>query len=229
MGEKIKILIVDDHPFFRQGVRFFLNTIDDFELIGEAENGAQAMEIVAEKDVDVILMDLQMPGMDGIETTRALLDQFSDLRILIMTSYGNEEKIRQAITAGASGYCLKDAPPEELQSAIMAVAAGGTYLGKGITPAIFTAESSKPQESKPIHLAEGNDIFAELTQRESDVLEKLALGLSNKDIANELIISEKTVKTHVANILSKLNLKTRTQAALLASQYKEAKNRGDSP
>lgn len=223
MGDRVKIIMVDDHPFFRQGVRFFLNSIDDFELVGEAESGEQAINIVAGSEVDVILMDLQMTGMDGITATEALLGNNPDLRILILTSYGNEDKIQQAIAAGASGYCLKDAPPEELTTAIKAVAAGGTYLGRGITPKVLT----RTMPGKKDGPKDVEDIFAELTQRELEVLDKLALGLGNKEIAEELIVSEKTVKTHVANILNKLELKTRTQAALLASEYRAKGGRAD--
>lgn len=219
MTESVKIMIVDDHPFFRQGVRFFLNSVPEFELVAEAENGGQAMEFVAENRVDLILMDLQMPGMDGISATEALLGEYPDLRILILTSYGNEDKIQQAIAAGASGYCLKDAPPEELTTAIKAVAAGGTYLGRGITPKVLARTMLPAKESDSDKPGNNAELFAELTQRERDVLDKLVQGLGNKEIAKELIVSEKTVKTHVANILSKLNVKTRTQAALLASDY----------
>ncbi len=223
MGTPIRILIVDDHPFFRQGVRLFLESLKGFVLAGEAESGDQALQIAGNQEVDVVLMDLAMPGMDGISATEALLKVNPALGILVLTSFGNEEKIKQAIAAGASGYCLKDAPPEELTTAINAVAAGGTYLGRGITPKVLThafdrhekkAEGEMPQ---PDH---AGNLFAELTRRELEVLEKLAVGLGNKEIARELYVSEKTVKTHVANILSKLDVKTRTQAALLFSEYK---------
>ena len=217
MGQSIKILIVDDHPFFRQGVTFFLNSINEFELIGEAENGEQAVDIISDKEVDVILMDLQMPGMDGISATEALQKIRPDIRILILTSFGDEKKIQQALVAGASGYCLKDAPPEELITAIKAVASGGTYLGRGITPKVLAQTTFKIEEKKD---EPREEIFAELTEREMEVLDKLAQGLGNKDIARELVVSEKTVKTHVANILQKLEVKTRTQAALLASKHR---------
>ena len=217
MGQSIKILIVDDHPFFRQGVTFFLNSLEELELVGEAENGEQAVDIISDKQIDVVLMDLQMPGMDGISATSALLKINPYLRILILTSFGNDEKIQQALMAGASGYCLKDAPPEELITAIKAVASGGTYLGRGITPKVLAQTAFKIEEKKA---EPREEIFAELTEREVEVLDKLAQGLGNKDIARELVVSEKTVKTHVANILQKLEVKTRTQAALLASKHR---------
>jgi DNA-binding NarL/FixJ family response regulator len=140
---------------------------------------------------------------------------------MVLTSFGNEEKIQQAIAAGASGYCLKDAPPQELVTAINAVAAGGTYLGRGITPKALTQISSTPsEEAKTGHPGSDEGIFAELTKRELDVLDKLAQGLGNKEIAEALFVSEKTVKSHVANVLHKLEVKTRTQAALLVSEYR---------
>ena len=218
MDERIKIMIVDDHPFFRQGVRFFLDSLEEFELAAEAESGEQVLKIIEDSTVDVILMDLQMPGLDGISATEALIRAKPELRILILTSYGNEDKIQRAIAAGAAGYCLKDAPPEELATAIKAVAAGGTYLGQGISPKVLAKSilpAEKTDSDKP---SKSTDLLSELTQREREVLAKLAQGLGNKEIAGVLFVSEKTVKTHVANILSKLDVKTRTQAALLASE-----------
>lgn len=222
MGTPIRILIVDDHPFFRQGVRLFLESLQDFVLIGEAESGEQALQVAGDQEVDVVLMDLAMPGMDGISATEALLKVNPALGVLVLTSFGNEEKIKQAIAAGASGYCLKDAPPKELTTAINAVAAGGTYLGRGITPKVLTYSFDRHEKmiGEMPQADYAGTLFAELTQRELEVLEKLARGLGNKGIARELYVSEKTVKTHVANILGKLNVKTRIQAALLFSEYK---------
>ena len=244
MGKNINVLIVDDHPFFRQGVRFFLDSIDDITVVGEAENGQQALTAVKEQAIDLILLDMQMPGMDGIQTTRALGELNLDLQVLILTSFGQEEQIMQAIASGVSGYCLKDAPPEELIAAIHAVAAGGTYLGKGITAQLL-AMSKKPEaktaksesEAKVVKLeptilaSDHKEIISvdktayqispdqveQLTSRELEVLEKIADGLSNKAIAAALFVSEKTVKTHVANIFQKLEVNTRTQAALIFS------------
>lgn len=213
MESPIRIFIVDDHPFFRQGVKFFLSSLQDLKLIGEASNGVQALEYLSSCEVDVILMDLNMTGMDGLQTTQALLKGNPDLRILILSSFGSEDKIQNALSIGAAGYCLKDAPPDELVTAIRAVASGGTYLGRGISPKVLTLGS--PQE--PIRPDEQGDLLKSLTQREMDVLILLTRGLSNKEIAEALFVSEKTVKTHVANLLQKLSVKTRTQAALLAS------------
>jgi NarL family two-component system response regulator LiaR len=211
----IRVLIVDDHPFFREGVKLFLGTSEGFEIIGAAGSGEEALEVLSAQEADVVLMDLQMAGLDGIETTRALLLERPTLRILILTSFGGAGKIQQALAAGAAGYCLKDAPPGELAAAIRAVAEGGTYLGRGITPGNLTltpddVEPDNPQEESPL---------AELTQRELDVLRLLTRGLGNKEIAEALFVSEKTVKTHVANVLQKLQVKSRTQAAILASKH----------
>lgn len=214
MNRRYKLLIIDDHPFFRQGVKFYLSSLNDFELIEECSSGEGALEFISCSEPDVILMDLKMAGMDGIATTKALLSINPNQRILILTSYGSESQIREAINAGAAGYCLKDAPPDELVTAIKAVAEGGTYLGRGI-----------PLKALSLNTTENNDsifidrLIADLTQRELDVLKLIAVGLGNKDIAQKLIVSEKTVKTHVANILHKLDVKTRTQAALLANKH----------
>ena len=214
MKQPIRIIIVDDHPFFRQGVKFYLSSLPEFSLVGEAADGDQALQLLANTAADVVLMDLKMTGIDGIATTTAALEAWPDLRILILTSYGSEDAIAQALQAGAAGYCLKDAPPQELASAIRAVAAGGTYLGRGINPAVLM------RQIKGSHnlLQENASKVESLTQRETEVLHLLAQGLGNKEIAAKLFVSEKTVKTHITNILQKLDVKTRTQAALLAAK-----------
>lgn len=213
MGQRIKLCLIDDHPFFRQGVKFYLNSLEEFEIVGECSKGEDALQLVSEAKPDVILMDLQMAGMDGIATTETLLNYEPDLRILILTSFGSEEKIQQAISIGAAGYCLKDAPPAELVTAIKAVSQGGTYLGKGISLKALTPKPTSKKAEAPTGLTEP------LTEREKDVLKLLAKGLGNREIAEELVVSEKTVKTHVANILQKLEVKSRTQAALLANKH----------
>lgn len=214
MSETLKLLIVDDHPFFRQGVKFFLSGISGFHWIGECSNGEEALDFLqGTEEPDVILMDLNMKGMGGIEATEKILASYRHLRILVLTSFNNEENVRKAIAAGACGYCLKDAPPDELAAAIRAVAEGGTYLGKGI-PLTALAGGSPAQQ-----MAEETPFVEDLTERERDVLKLLAAGLGNKEIAEKLYVSEKTVKTHVANILHKFQVKTRTQAALLATKH----------
>ena len=214
MEKSIRILIVDDHPFFRQGVRFYLSSLEDNYIVEDATSGEQALELIKTKDFDLILVDMKMTGMDGISTTLGMLEHNPSLRILILTSFGSMETIQKALNAGAAGYCLKNAPPEELATAIKAVAEGGTYLGRGITPQVLTQSSNNSSKLKTTE--DFSKLKATLTQREIDVLRELSKGLGNREIAQVLVVSEKTVKTHVANILQKFNVKTRTQAALLA-------------
>lgn len=206
---RTQLLIVDDHPLFRQGVRLFLETNSDLELIGEAANGQEALDFLEQKRADVVLLDLQMPGLDGIETTKRIADCHPQVKVLILTSFGSWNKVYAALKNGAAGYILKDAEPEQLAAAIRAVAAGGNYLGAQ-TAAELLEHVDRP--GKP----EASELPEPLSSRETEVLALLARGLGNREIAESLFISEKTVKTHVANILQKLNVKSRTQAALYA-------------
>lgn len=236
MNPAIKLFVVDDHPFFRQGVRFYLETLADVEIIGEADNGQKALEAITSLlkseriNIEnlVILMDLQMPVMNGIETTKALLTQNNGLRILVLTSQGDGQSVQDAMNLGAAGFCLKDAPPQELENAIRSVHGGGAYLGKGVLPFLLNNENKK-QAGSPITPTEGlsgkdslqleaEGIVDTLTPREREVLVLLARGLSNKAIGQALFVSEKTVKTHVANVFGKLMVTSRTQAALWAQQ-----------
>lgn len=206
---KIRLLIVDDHPLFRQGVRLFLESAPELELSGEAEGGETALDFLEEHEVDVVLLDLQMPGLDGIETTRRIISRWPDLRILILTSFGSWEKVYTALKSGAAGYILKDAQPEQLVAAIRAVASGGSYLDSHVAADLLQHVDNQGQP-KPSQLSDP------LSSRETEVLTLIARGLGNREIADALFVSEKTVKTHVANILQKLNVKSRTQAALYA-------------
>ena len=214
----MRIMIVDDHPFFREGVKLYLGGIDGFELVGTAPDGEQALGLLEEVKPDLVLMDLQMPGLDGIATTRRMLQVDPELRILILTSFVSAEKLQEALAAGAAGYCLKDAPPSELAAAVRAVAEGGTYLGKGIPTGDL---GSRTRQEAPV---QGN-LLDRLTQREAEVLALMAEGQSNQEIAQGLYVSENTVKTHVANILQKLEVKSRTQAAVLANKQAQAEGR----
>lgn len=208
-GAKVKLLIVDDHPLFRQGVRLFLETIPDMEITGEADCGKAALSLLEQRKVDLVLLDLQMPGLDGIETTRQINVLRPGTKILILTSFGDWEKVYGALKAGASGYILKDAEPEQLLVAIRAVAAGGSYLGAQVAADLL-------QHVKSEGKAKAGVVHGPLSTRETEVLALIARGLSNREIAESLFLSEKTVKTHVANILQKLDVKSRTQAALYA-------------
>lgn len=212
MSAKISLLIIDDHPLFRQGVRFYLESVPDLELIGEAENGEAALAFLSKQSADVVLMDLQMPGMDGVETTRRVKEKWPDVKVLVLTSFNIWDKVYAALKAGAAGYLLKDARPEELLAAIKAVAAGGSYFGAQVATELLTRLGNE-KDAVPAELPEL------LTDRELEVLKLIGRGLGNREIAMELVLSEKTVKTHVANILQKLQVSSRTQAALYAIRH----------
>jgi two-component system, NarL family, response regulator LiaR len=210
---KIRLLIIDDHPLFRQGVRFFLESIPEIELAGEAGNGADGLVFLSGNPVDIVLMDLQMPGMDGIEVTEKIKERWPDIKVLVLSSFNSWDKVYSALKKGAAGYVLKDAPPEELLAGIKAVAAGGSFLGAKVATELLNRLGNDPA------VPTANDLPEPLTEREIDVLKLIGQGLGNREIAEQLVVSEKTVKTHVANILQKLQVKSRTQAALYAIQH----------
>ena len=203
----IRVLVVDDHAIIRKGIRAVLEIVPDIELVGEAENGIQAVQLDREVHPDVILMDLMMPEMDGITCIRQIKDQRSTARILVLTNFAGEEMIFPAIKAGAVGYHLKDSSPETLIEAIRQVNQGVVSLHPSIAKKLL--EELQHTDKQP--LAE-----EPLTQREVEVLRLVAQGYENKDMAEKLVISEATVRTHVSNILGKLHLASRTQAALYA-------------
>lgn len=216
-SHKIRLLIIDDHPLFRKGVRFFLESLPEIELLGEAENGLEGIAFLSGyladgHPADVVLMDLQMPGMDGIETTIKIKEQWPEVRVLVLTSFNSWDKVYTALKNGAAGYILKDAPPEELLVAIQAVAAGGSYLGAQVASELLSRMGNDPVIPASIP--------DPLTDRETEVLKLIGLGLGNREIAVQLVVSENTIKTHVANILQKLQVKSRTQAALYAIEHK---------
>lgn len=209
-GKRVKLLIVDDHPFFRQGIQLYLDGNEEVQIIGEANNGKEAIEIIKkDKKIDVILMDLKMPEMDGVEATRVIKGEWPHIKILVLTSFNSWDKVYNALQAGADGYVLKDVKSDELVLAIKAVNAGGNYFGAQIGQKLV---DKIPEENKVQHL----DLVEPLTEREHEVLSLIGRGLGNKEIAEELVVSIKTVKTHVSNILAKLNVKSRTQAAIFA-------------
>ncbi len=210
-SHRIRLLIIDDHPLFRKGVHFFLESFPEIELLGEVENGLEGIAFLTGNPVDVVLMDLQMPGMDGIETTIKIKEQWPEVRVLVLTSFNSWDKVYTALKNGAAGYVLKDAPPEELLAAIQAVAAGGSYLGARVATELLSRLGNDP--AIPANTPEP------LTDREIEVLKLIGQGLGNREIAAQLVVSEKTVKTHVTNILQKLQVKSRTQAALYAIQH----------
>ncbi|MCA1030775.1 response regulator transcription factor [Bacillus timonensis] len=204
----IKVLIADDHHVVRRGLLFFLKTQKDIEVVGEAKNGQEAVDLVDSLKPDVVVMDLVMPVMDGIEATKRIIEKHNHMKILILTSFSDQDHVIPAIRAGASGYQLKDIEPDQLVDTIRAVFRGESQLHPKVTTHVMT------------HLSKGNEKevnrLDELTKRELEVLSEIAKGKSNKEIASSLVITEKTVKTHVSNILSKLELADRTQAALYA-------------
>ncbi len=210
MNSPITVLLVDDHALVRQGVRAFLEAQADFTVVGEAESGTSAVKLAQEHIPDVVLMDLVMPEMDGVEATRLVKDTSPRTQVVILTSYHEDEHIFPALQAGAISYILKDVKMEELAEAVKRAAQGEVTLHPRVAARII-------QELHGVRQEEVNP-FTELTGREMEVLKLIADGQSNSDIASQLVISEHTVKGHVSNILSKLHLADRTQAAVYAWQ-----------
>jgi NarL family two-component system response regulator LiaR len=201
----IRILVADDHGVVRQGLRMFLSLDPELQVVGEASDGAQAVALVRELRPEVVLMDLLMPGMDGIQATAAIRSEFPDTEVVALTSVLEDGAVVGAVRAGAIGYLLKDAQPDELRRAIRAAAAGQVQLTPRAAERLMREVRTPENPEK-------------LTEREIDVLRLLADGQSNKEIARTLTIGEKTVKTHVSNILAKLGVTSRTQAALYAAR-----------
>ncbi|NEU79574.1 response regulator transcription factor [Nostoc sp. UIC 10630] len=211
----IKVLLVDDQGLIRQGLRALLELEPDLEIVAEAENGEQAINLVAEFQPDVVLLDIRMPIMDGVAATKEIQKRFPTTKILVLTTFDDDEYVSAALQNGAMGYLLKDTPSEELAVAIRAVYKGYTQLGPGIVKKLLTQFSN----GTPIHSTPVPSTLTELTPREKEVLRLIATGASNREIAQELYISEGTVKNHVTNILNTLNLRDRTQAAIWANTY----------
>lgn len=216
-GDKIRVLIVDDHAVVRQGLRTFLELQDTsvlpIEVIGEAANGKQAIELACRSQPDVVLLDLVMPELDGIQATTGIIACSPSTRVIILTSFGEEDQVLPAIRAGAQGYLLKDIPPDELAQAIRQVYLGQVQLHPDVTKKLMLALAAN--QDHPVERASEE----ELTGRELEVLHLISEGCNNRAIAEKLVISEKTVKTHVSSILSKLHLEDRTQAAVYALKH----------
>jgi two-component system, NarL family, response regulator LiaR len=208
MTDRISILIADDHALVRQGVRAFLDTQTDLEVLGEAENGAQAVEMAANLVPDVVLMDLVMPGMDGVEATRLIKRASPRTQVVMLTSYHEDEHIFPAIRAGALSYVLKDLSPRELADVVRKASHGEAVLHPKVASRVIMELQGARRD--------GVNAFTELSDREMEVLRLIAAGMSNAEIAEKLVLSEKTVKGHVSNILGKLHLEDRTQAAVFA-------------
>ncbi|MEU6817619.1 response regulator transcription factor [Streptomyces sp. NPDC046860] len=209
MADPIRVLLVDDHQVVRRGLRTFLEVQDDIEVVGEAADGAEGVARAEELRPGVVLMDVRMPGLDGIGALRRLRELGNPARVLIVTSFTERRTVVPALRAGAAGYVYKDVDPDALAAAIRSVHAGHILLQPEVADALLTQEES----------GTGNSRGSSLTEREREVLGLIADGRSNREIARALVLSEKTVKTHVSNILMKLDLADRTQAALWAVRH----------
>ena len=207
-NERITVMLVDDHAIVRSGIRAYLEVLSDIQIIGEAESGTQAVKLAEELAPDVVLMDLKMPEMDGVEATWRVRQVSPRSQIIILTSYHEDSNIFPAIKAGALSYILKNIDPEELASVIRSAAKGEATL----SPKVASRLIGEWRDDR----SNGMQDYMQLTDREQEVLATIAEGLSNADIAGRLVISEKTVKSHVSNILSKLHLADRTQVAVFA-------------
>lgn len=205
----LRVLVADDQSMVRAGFRMLLGREDDIEVVAEASNGREAVEKAARYRPAVILMDIRMPELDGLEATRRILAADATARILILTTFDLDEYVYEALRAGASGFVLKDDPPEQLLAAIRVVAAGEALLSPSITKRVIKQFARVPRPSPP-------ESIGDLTERELDVFRLIARGLSNVEIGRELYISETTVKTHITHILQKLDLRDRVQAVVLA-------------
>ena len=209
----IRILVVDDHPVVRNGLVAMLETQDDFRVVGEAGSGVEALEIINTAPPDVILLDLEMPELDGVETLNSLRGDHPNIKAIVFTAFDTDERILSAIQAGAKGYLLKGSPREQIFQSIRVVSEGGSTLEPIIASKLMSHLSGEE-----VARADQN-LWDPLTARESDVLALLAQGKTNKEIAEILVITERTAKFHVSSILSKLRANNRTEAVTLASQY----------
>jgi DNA-binding NarL/FixJ family response regulator len=204
----IRVLIADDQALVRSGFRLIIDARDDLEVVGEAEDGAEAVRLAAELDPDVILLDIRMPVLDGVEAARRIVESGSSTRILVLTTFDLDEYVYGAIRAGASGFLLKDVRPSDLVDAVRVVASGNALLG----PAAVEKLVQRFSEERSVDAA----TIESLTEREAEILRLLANGLSNAEIAATLVVSETTVKTHVSNLLRKLGVRDRVQAVIAA-------------
>jgi DNA-binding NarL/FixJ family response regulator len=204
----ISVLVADDQPLVRSGFRMVIEERPDLVLAGEASDGEQAIALARELDPDVILMDVRMPSLDGVEATRRLVDAGVRARILVLTTFDLDEYVYAAVRAGASGFLLKDVEPAELVDAIRVVAAGNSLFGPAATERLVARFAQQP--------ADGGRALDELTEREKEILRLLATGLSNAELAERLFLGETTVKTHVSSILRKLHVRDRVQAVIAA-------------
>jgi DNA-binding NarL/FixJ family response regulator len=208
----MKVIICDDQAIIRDGLELLLKLEKDVEVVGMAQDGAEVVELVNSKTPDLILMDLKMPGMNGVEATRQIRTRHPEIKVLVLTTYDDDEWVFDAIRAGASGYLLKDTPREKLIEAIQGTVAGDSFVDPAVTGKLLAQVASKQEQPASI-------ITSQLTDRETDVLRLIARGLSNAEIAGKLHLSEGTIRNHVSAIFAKLGLTDRTQAAVLAIRH----------
>lgn len=211
--EIIRLLLVDDQPLILRGLRALFKPETTLAIVGEAENGETALRQVEALHPHVVLMDVRMPVMDGVAATREICQRFPETKVLVLTTFDDDEYVIQALRYGAAGYLLKDTPPDDLVGAIQAVHKGYTQFGPGLAQKAMSSPSSTLTDPQPPAGWEN------LTPREAEILSLIAKGASNKEIAKTLYIAEKTVKNHVTNILSRLSVRDRTQAAILANSF----------
>jgi DNA-binding NarL/FixJ family response regulator len=212
--EPIRVLIADDQALLRGGFRLILDAQADIEVVGEASNGEEALGLAEELRPDVVLMDVRMPDLDGIEATRRLSEREGAPRVVMLTTFDTAEVVYEAMRAGASGFLVKDLPPEQLAAGIRTVAAGDALLAPTVTRHLIEEFVRRPPPGAPEPPG-----LEELTEREAEVLGLVARGLSNAEIASELVVTEATVKTHVAHVLQKLDLRDRVQAVVYAYEH----------
>lgn len=210
MTARIKVLLADDHPLFRDGLRFTLEQMSDIDIVGEAVDGREAVRLAAELNPDIVIMDINMPELDGLAATRQLAGRGDRPRVLVLTMYEDDESVFSALKAGAAGYLLKGADPEQVLNAVRAVATGHAVFGPALATRILQSLAG-PRRPR-------TDPFPELSSREKEVLTHLAKGLSNSEIAQALFISPITVRNHVSNILMKLQVTNRRQAMIRAQE-----------
>ncbi len=210
MSGTIRVALVDDEAMVRVGLRMVLSAEPDIEVVGEAGDGGAAVALVESHSPDVVLMDVRMPGVDGIEGARRVLAAAPDVRVVVLTTFDEDEYVEAALRAGVSGFLLKVAPPERLVEAVRTVASGGGLLDPGVTVRVIESFASAPARARR------SEQLDRLTERERDVLRLIGRGLSNAEIAAELYLGETTVKTHVSNVLAKLGVRDRVQAVVAA-------------
>ena len=212
----IRLLLADDQPLMRAGFRMILEETDDIDIVGEARDGTEAVRLARELSPDVTLMDVRMPGVDGIEATRQIVARNAAARVLILTTFDLDEYAFSALRAGASGFVLKDVPLDELARAIRSVASGDAVVSPRITRRLLEVYATRLPDLSGDTSGPGHAALDQLTPREQQVLLEVATGLSNTEIAQKLVVSEATVKTHVGSILAKLDLRNRVQAVIFA-------------